>query len=104
MTTALNPFALSQSKGPSTGSGRTVGTRPRIGFLGLGWIGLHRLRAVVDQNICDVVAVADPDPQARATAQEIAGASTSVSSLEELLTLELDGAVIATPSALHATQ
>jgi predicted dehydrogenase len=77
---------------------------PRIGFLGLGWIGQHRMRALLSEQACEVVAVADPAPEARSTAQQLAPAARMVDSLDELLALELDGAVIATPSALHAQQ
>ena len=69
-----------------------VAVRPRLGFLGVGWIGRHRLEAVVTSGTADVAAVADPAlPEA-------------LDSLDELLEHELDGLVIATPSALHARQ
>ncbi|WBY02634.1 Gfo/Idh/MocA family oxidoreductase [Ramlibacter tataouinensis] len=77
---------------------------PRLGFLGLGWIGQHRLQALLDQNACEVVAIADPSPEARLRAREFAPGAALVSTLDELLAHELDGAVIATPSALHAGQ
>ena len=34
--------------------------RPRLGFLGLGWIGQLRLRALIEAQVGDVVAIADP--------------------------------------------
>lgn len=77
---------------------------PRVGFLGLGWIGQHRMQALVAEQICEVVAIADSSAEARSRAQQLAPQCAAVGSLEELLALELDGAVIATPSALHATQ
>jgi predicted dehydrogenase len=67
-----------------------IGTKPRLAFLGLGWIGRARMEAVAP--LVEVAAVADP---------AVAGA---LGSLEELLALEPDGLVIATPSALHAEQ
>jgi predicted dehydrogenase len=76
----------------------------RLGFLGLGWIGLHRMQAVVADKMCEVVAVADPDAEARARAQQLAPGAVGLASLDELLEEQLDGAVIATPSALHAAQ
>jgi predicted dehydrogenase len=79
-------------------------TLPRVGFLGLGWIGQHRLQALVAAKTCRVAAVADPCLEARARALDAAPGAVSVDSLEALLALDLDGAVIATPSALHATQ
>lgn len=79
-------------------------SRPRLGFLGVGWIGRNRLRALVDGGWADAVAIADADPKVcQAVASELDGAQT-VGSLDELLERELDGIVIATPSALHAQQ
>jgi predicted dehydrogenase len=77
---------------------------PRLGFLGVGWIGRHRLRALVDGGWAEAIAIADPDPAAcEAVTAELANVKTS-SSLDELLELPLDGLVIATPSASHAEQ
>jgi predicted dehydrogenase len=75
--------------------------KPRLGFLGLGWIGRHRLSALVESRVADVVALADPVPENLAAAAAVAPSRT-VGSLEELLSVGLDGVVIATPSALHA--
>ena len=69
-----------------------VATRPRLGFLGVGWIGRNRLEAVAASGAAEVAALADP---------AIDGAAAS---LDDLLEDELDGVVIATPSALHAEQ
>jgi predicted dehydrogenase len=77
---------------------------PRIGFLGLGWIGQHRMRALIAGHACEVVAVADPSPEARAGAKQLAPDARVACSLEELLAFEFEGVVIATPSALHAQQ
>ena len=77
---------------------------PRLGFLGLGWIGLHRMQALLEDQACRVVAVADPSAEARARAQAAAPGAAAVETLDELLQHDLDGIVIATPSALHAQQ
>jgi predicted dehydrogenase len=69
-----------------------VAPRPRLGFLGVGWIGRKRLGAIAESGYADVAAVADPDVEG------------ALPSLEELLVEDLDGVVIATPSALHAEQ
>jgi predicted dehydrogenase len=79
-------------------------TLPRIGFLGLGWIGQHRMQALVSAQACRVAAIADPSPEARARALEAAPGAVAAESMEGLLELDLDGAVIATPSALHSAQ
>jgi predicted dehydrogenase len=77
---------------------------PRIGFLGLGWIGRHRMQSLIAEQACEVVAIADTMEEARGAALEFAPGAACAASLEELLALDLDGAVIATPSALHARQ
>lgn len=77
---------------------------PRIGFLGLGWIGRHRMQALIDAQACRVAAVADPSDEARASARQVAPEAAGVDSLTALLQHDLDGVVIATPSALHASQ
>jgi predicted dehydrogenase len=82
----------------------TVATLPRLGFLGVGWIGRNRMEALVRDGLAQVAAVADPQAEALAAAAEVAPQAGRVESLEELLGHELDGIVIATPSALHAQQ
>ncbi|AEG92692.1 Gfo/Idh/MocA family protein [Ramlibacter tataouinensis] len=77
---------------------------PRLGFLGLGWIGQHRMQALLDEQACQVAVVADPSPQAQQRVRKLAPGAALASSLDELLAHELDGVVIATPSALHAQQ
>lgn len=79
-------------------------TLPRVGFLGLGWIGRHRMQALIDAQACSVAAVADPAEEARGRAQQAAPGAKALATLDELLALDLDGVVIATPSALHAKQ
>jgi predicted dehydrogenase len=69
-----------------------VATKPRLGFLGVGWIGRSRLEAIERSGVATVAALADP---------ALPGA---LGSLEDLLHEELDGVVIATPSALHPQQ
>jgi predicted dehydrogenase len=83
---------------------RTLEARPRLGFLGLGWIGQHRMQALRDQDACEVVAIADPSAEVRARVQQLVPKAAVATSLDELLQHDLDGLVIATPSALHAQQ
>ena len=78
--------------------------RPRVGFLGVGWIGRHRMEAMVGTGAIEVAAVADPSDEMRAAAIAIAPDAAPVDTLEELLSQDLDGLVIASPSALHAEQ
>lgn len=79
-------------------------TLPRLGFLGVGWIGRHRMEALARDGLAQVAAVADPQQEALEAAVEVAPEAERTESLEELLEHELDGIVIATPSALHADQ
>jgi predicted dehydrogenase len=78
--------------------------RPRVGFLGVGWIGRHRLQSIVESGAVEIAAVADFDTTAATeVAAEFPGA-VAASSLDALLEMHLDGLVIATPTALHAEQ
>jgi predicted dehydrogenase len=79
-------------------------TKPRLGFLGVGWIGRNRLEAIAASGLADLNAIADSSPQLATQAASIAGRPKVLSSLDELLEHDLDGIVIATPSALHAGQ
>ena len=76
--------------------------RPRLGFLGVGWIGRHRLEAIERDGRADIVAIADPSRERRDAALALAPGAIGCEHLGELLEQPLDGVVIATPSALHA--
>jgi len=78
--------------------------RPRVGFLGTGWIGRHRMQAMLAADAVEAVAIADPAPDAAQAAAELAPGAALVDGLDALLDRDLDGVVIATPSALHAEQ
>lgn len=79
-------------------------SKPRVGFLGTGWIGRHRMEAIVAAGAVDAVAVADPSAECAEAAVQIAPGAATLPSLEAMLGFNLDGLVIATPSALHAEQ
>jgi len=83
---------------------RVLATRPRVGFLGVGWIGRHRMNAVVAAGAVEVAAIADLSPQMAAEAAQLAPQAKRLSSLDDLLDAGVDGVVIATPSALHTQQ
>ena len=78
--------------------------RPRVGFLGVGWIGRHRMEAMIGGGRIAPVAIADPFPDNLEEAARLAPEAERADSLEALLAMDLDGLVIATPSALHADQ
>jgi predicted dehydrogenase len=79
-------------------------TRPRLGFLGTGWIGRNRLQAVAACGVAEIAALADPDAECLRDAALDAPGARLGSNLGALLDAGLDGIVIATPSALHAEQ
>ncbi len=81
-----------------------TGARPKLGFLGVGWIGRHRMQAVLESGLADAIAIADSAPDAVEQALQLAPSAKVCSGLEDMLRLGLDGVVIATPSALHAEQ
>jgi predicted dehydrogenase len=78
--------------------------KPRVGFLGTGWIGRHRMQAIVESGAVEAVAVCDPSPECVDAALQIAPTAMAVPLLEAMFDHGLEGLVIATPSALHAEQ
>ena len=78
--------------------------KPRLGFLGVGWIGRHRLEAIARSGLAEIVAIADLSRELAEAAQVHAPEALLLNGIEPLLALPLDGLVIATPSALHAAQ
>jgi len=87
---------------------RVQASLPRLGFAGVGWIGLNRLRAIAEEGTARIVGVVD----ARRAAAEAAVSAIEqhapdvsvVDDFEALLAQGLDGIVIATPSGMHAAQ
>ena len=83
---------------------KPVPAKPRLGFLGAGWIGRNRLEAIAQSELAEIAAVVDPVRERATQCLRAAPAAVLVPSLDDLLDLGLDGIVIATPSALHAEQ
>lgn len=77
---------------------------PRLGFLGVGWIGRNRMEAVIETGAAEIAGISDTSSDMAGAAGELAPGAELVGSLDDLLALGLDGVVIATPSALHAEQ
>lgn len=78
--------------------------RLKLGFLGVGWIGRHRMNAILQTGVAEATVICDPSPSMADEASKVAPEALLVPSLDDLLREELDGIVIATPSALHAQQ
>lgn len=85
----------------------TAAATPRVGFVGLGWIGRHRMKASLDAGSLVPQVLVDAVGDAIEEARHLAPDAEVFPDLEALLEREdgdLDGLVIATPSALHAEQ
>ena len=78
--------------------------KPRLGFVGLGWIGRNRLDSIVKAGVAEVAALHDAASAAGAEAQRLSPEAVLFSSFDELLKHDLDGVVIATPNCFHAEQ
>jgi predicted dehydrogenase len=76
----------------------------RLGFLGVGWIGRHRMQAILNSGAAQVVAIADSSENVAREAADLAPGAKIVENLDALLAEDIDGVVIATPSAQHAEQ
>jgi predicted dehydrogenase len=77
---------------------------PSLGFLGVGWIGRHRMEAIAKSGFGRIAAVADTSAEMIDAARETAPGAEVADGLDALLRMGLDGIVIATPSARHAEQ
>jgi predicted dehydrogenase len=78
--------------------------KPRVAFVGTGWIGRHRMAALLDANLIECAMMCDPDPACRNAAAERAPGAPVVASFDAVIAERPDAVVIATPSALHAGQ
>jgi hypothetical protein len=52
----MNQVSQFKSNGPTT-------KRPRVGFLGVGWIGRHRMEATIGTGFIEAAAFADPSEE-----------------------------------------
>jgi predicted dehydrogenase len=79
--------------------------KPKLGFLGVGWIGRNRMEVIARHGAADVAYVADTAAANAEEAIKSAPQAHIVNTLESILEKqEVSGVVIATPSAFHAEQ
>lgn len=75
----------------------------RVGFIGLGGMGLHQVKSFAQAAGCQVAAGADPAPAMRDRfAQSFPAARVYASAGELLAQPEIDGVVVAVPTGLHS--
>lgn len=79
-------------------------TKPKLGFAGVGWIGKNRMKTIGESRLAEMAAAVDPDTTILSKLKQEAPKLRNYDSFEEMLDSDLDGIVIATPSALHARQ
>lgn len=76
-----------------------------LGFLGVGWIGRNRMEAILNHTNAKAATITEPNSENSDEALKSAKNAILKTSAEELFYEEdLDGIVIATPSAMHAEQ
>lgn len=78
--------------------------KPRIGFLGAGWIGRSRMKALHETGAAELISAADIDTTALEELKRVLPDIRRHTTFEGLMDSDLDGVVIATPNALHADQ
>ncbi len=81
-----------------------VESKPKLGFIGVGWIGRNRLQAIAEKNIANIKVISDPNSQYAQEASQLAPDAYISPSLTDLISTDVDGVIIATPSAMHAAQ
>jgi predicted dehydrogenase len=80
-------------------------TKPRLAFAGVGWIGRSRLKAAAESGLANITLITDPSQACIEETLKITPQSRTTASFEEAIQDEdIDGVVIATPSALHKAQ
>lgn len=82
-----------------------IHTKPKLAFAGVGWIGRHRMQVAAESGLADIVLISDPSPDCVNEALKLAPSSKACASFEDTINdPDVDGVVIATPSALHKQQ
>ena len=79
-------------------------TKPRLAFVGTGWIGLTRIKSLLEHDICEPVGISDTWAENEQKALEICPDAKIYRTIDDVIESKPDGIVIATPSALHYEQ
>lgn len=77
---------------------------PRLGFSGVGEIGRSRMQAIAVSGVGQIVALWDSAASMAMSAAALQQGAQIAGTFDELLAMDLDGLLIATPSAFHAVQ
>jgi predicted dehydrogenase len=75
--------------------------RARLGFFGVGWMGLQRLEALSKLGIAEIAAVCDPARDRVTRARALSLGAAPCGSIEEMLEQDVDGIVVCTPTVFH---
>ncbi|HEU4495951.1 MAG TPA: Gfo/Idh/MocA family oxidoreductase [Flavobacterium sp.] len=74
-----------------------------LGFIGVGWIGRNRMEVLLNSGKAEAKFIAEPSEENRREAFK-AASDAEISDIEAICKENIDGIVIATPSAMHAGQ
>jgi len=76
-----------------------------LGFIGVGWIGRNRMQALINSGCAQANVIAEPSVPCAQEALKFSQKSSLTTIADEVyVNPDIDGIVIATPSALHASQ
>jgi predicted dehydrogenase len=80
-----------------------IGAKPRIAVVGTGWWSTEfHIPSLKKYSDCELVALIDPNVEKRRKAQDMFDVPAGFGNVTEALSeMEIDGAIVATPSALH---
>lgn len=95
---------MSQTAGNVCTSFFNEAKRPRLAFVGVGWIGFNRMKALADSGNAEIRAIVEPQEGLARRAQQLAPDAEILGDFTEAIESDVDGIVIATPSAFHAEQ
>jgi predicted dehydrogenase len=76
----------------------------KLAFVGTGWIGRHRMEAILESGAAEAALIVEPAAEMAAEARRLAPRAAVATGFDAVLDAGVDGVVIATPSALHAEQ